>query len=299
MCPVRAPGAILRSVFAAGLLLGLAAACGPKVVTETIYESEGKEVDVSLRHTLDGGEPVPRGYDHPATISDVRLAHILALVAHEDREGKRHSTIRSAHVYGLAEGLNRALERASPDDEVVATAFATDRRFGIFTQERVTSFRAYLQGDLLVLEFFAIEERIEKDPRDYAKREYELPPELPRSALDAKLVAGEARQPHGSRGLAFEWRDPYFRRPVSLSLRGGQLRRRTILMEEAPEAEEAAPDPAPTQIPPELRDAQLRALDQLDAARRAGLITEAEYERRRRLVLEGRLEEAGYPPAAP
>ena len=44
---------------------------------------------------------------------------------------------------------------------------------------------------------------------------------------------------------------------------------------------------------PELRDAQLRALDQLDAARRSGIVTEAEFQKRRRLVLEGKLEEAG------
>ncbi|MCZ6571488.1 MAG: hypothetical protein O7B23_15160, partial [Deltaproteobacteria bacterium] len=43
-----------------------------------------------------------------------------------------------------------------------------------------------------------------------------------------------------------------------------------------------------------LRDAQMQALDQIDAARRSGLISESEYRRRRRLVLEGRLEEAGY-----
>jgi hypothetical protein len=38
----------------------------------------------------------------------------------------------------------------------------------------------------------------------------------------------------------------------------------------------------------------MRALDEIDAARRAGLITESEFLRRRRLVLEDRLEEAGY-----
>jgi hypothetical protein len=43
-------------------------------------------------------------------------------------------------------------------------------------------------------------------------------------------------------------------------------------------------------------DAQIRALDQLEGARRSGLVTEAEFQRRRRLILQGRLEEAGYAP---
>jgi hypothetical protein len=52
--------------------------------------------------------------------------------------------------------------------------------------------------------------------------------------------------------------------------------------------------PAAQTVPKGLADAQIRALDQLDAARQSGLIKEAEYQRRRRLILEGKLDEAGY-----
>ena len=51
--------------------------------------------------------------------------------------------------------------------------------------------------------------------------------------------------------------------------------------------------------PTNLSDGQLRALDALSAARRAGYVTEAEYRRRYLLVLENRLSDAGYSPATP
>ena len=78
-------------------------------------------------------------------------------------------------------------------------------------------------------------------------------------------------------------------------MRDGKLQRRTILLQEEEASEAPVPPPIPEGAPSNaLRDAQLRALDQLDAARRSGLVTEAEFQRRRRLILEGRIEEAGY-----
>ena len=47
-------------------------------------------------------------------------------------------------------------------------------------------------------------------------------------------------------------------------------------------------------MPANLSDAQLRALDQLDARAQSGLVKESDYQRRRRLILENRLDEAGY-----
>jgi hypothetical protein len=60
------------------------------------------------------------------------------------------------------------------------------------------------------------------------------------------------------------------------------------------ESQEAEEQGAAAPVPADATDAQRRALDQLDAARRTGLVSEAEFQRRRRLVLEGRLAEAGY-----
>ena len=268
-------------------------ACGPNLVVRDVFESKDRDVSVKLRHLVKDGAPVARGYDQPATISDVRIAHIIAQIIHKDAEGATHPTIRSVHVYPLAEGISKALASAGPDDEVIAVAYSRERRFGIFTYDTATAFRVTMHEPMINLDFFAIGEQLEKNPKDSSLRTYSVPPELPDKAPKFRIEATRRQVARGRRGVAFEWRDPYYGRPVSLSLRGGRLKRRTILMEFEPE--ELAPAlPGPGYTPAEVRNAQLRALDQLEAARRSGELSEEEFQRRRRLILAGRLEEAGY-----
>jgi hypothetical protein len=161
----------------------------------------------------------------------------------------------------------------------------------------VTAFRAFFEGDDLVLDFYSIEDVLDREDAGGAK--YKIPVKPPAWKPGFQLVPGDAQTLRGPRTLLIDWRNRAYARPTVLYSRGGQTRRRTILMEEPSKsmdepskAESAAPEvpPAPTG----LEDAQIRALDQIDAARRAGLITESEFRRRQRLVLEGRLEEAGY-----
>lgn len=271
------------------------AGCGPKFVRERVFDKPG--VRVELRHQVVDDKPVPRGYAQPATIADVRIAHILASLSTEDDKGERRPMIRSEFVYELADGIALALTKAGPDDEVAAASFPVDTRLGIFSDERVTAFRVALVGDEMRIEFFVWEVAVEKEGNKSSPREWEIPTELPSSAPRFKLVPGEAQTRHGTRGVNVAWRDPYYRRPVSLSFRQGQARRRTVLMELPPE-DEPAPSAA-TPAPPKLSDEQLRALDQLDAGRQSGLVKESDYQRRRRLVLENRLDEAGFGAPAP
>jgi hypothetical protein len=277
---------------ACSVLALLLSACGPKLVVQDVFESADRDVKVTLRHTVAGGEPVPRGYDQPVTISDVRIAHILAQITHLDADEVSRPTISSVHVYPLAEGVSKALAVAGPDDEVIAVAFTRERRFGIFTYDEVTSFRVTMDEPMLNVDFFMVGERLEKDPKRRNERIYEVPPELPDRAPSFRIKPTKIQIPRGRRGVAFVWRDPYYARPVSLSLRGGRIKRRTILMEAEPE--ELRPDGFDATHSPVLRDAQLRALDRLDASRRNGEVQEDEFLRRRRLILEGRLEKAGY-----
>ena len=60
------------------------------------------------------------------------------------------------------------------------------------------------------------------------------------------------------------------------------------------EPEELAPPTQEGYTSPILRNAQLEALDRLDEDRRSGEVPEQEFQRRRRLILDGRLDEAGY-----
>lgn len=272
-----------------GPLVVFAAGCGPKVVREAVYETEA--VEVRLRRTEEGGKPVPRDFQHPVTIAPVRVAHILASLDYENDDGKQLHVIRNEHVYPLAEGIGEALARATPDDEVIAYARSRDRRLAIFSVDRVTAFGLYVRDNQLYVEFYLLEDRIGDKRKGTDASSYNAPLELPKARGRFRLVPGEAQARAGPRALAIDWRDAQFRRPISLRVRGGRLQRRTVLMEaEEIEAEEEMP------LPPlsATTDAQLRALDQLDAVRRGGLVSEAEFLRRRRLVLQGRLEEAGY-----
>ncbi len=274
-----------------GLLVVCAlAGCGPKLVRERVYDKP--TVRVELRHQKVDGAPVTRGYSHPATIADVRIAHILASLSYQDKDGERQPSIRSQFVYDLGDGISAALAKAGPDDEIAAAVFPEDRRLGIFTESRVTAFRLFVLGDEMRIEFFSIEAPLERDSGRSATRGYEIPTALPSLAPGFKLVAGEAQRRAGPRSLEVAWRDAYYRRPVSLSFREGHVRRRTVLMEMP--TEETAATPGETPLPPGLSDAQIRALDELDASRRNGLVTESEYQRRRKLVLENQLDDAGY-----
>jgi hypothetical protein len=272
--------------------LSLLVGCGPRLVTQDVFQSEDGDVSVQLRHLADGGEPVPQGHDQPVMISDVRVAHILAQITHKDAKDAVHPTIRSVHVYPLAEGISKALTVATPADELLVLAYSRQRRFGIFTYDLATAFRVVVREPLLEVEFFAIEEKVEKDPRSRSTRAYEIPAEMPEKTPAWKLEPTKIQVALGDRGLGFDWRDSFYSRPVSLTLRGGRLKRRTILMEAEPE--ELAPATEEGRASPVLRNAQLEALDRLDADRRNGLLTEPEFQRRRRLILDGRLEEAGY-----
>jgi hypothetical protein len=276
--------AMNRQLSVAAALCAPLLACGPKLVREPVFTREG--VTVELRRTVDGGEPVPRGYDHPIQIAAVRVAHILATVSHSQGEEAQRPTIRTEHVYDLAEGIAAALAKAGPDDEAMATASSHDRRLGIFSDRKVTAFAAYVKSDQLHLDFYVIEHDYRDD--DPRAEGYEPPATLPASKPGFKLHAATAMTVDGPRGVAVDWRSEFYRKPVNLSVRHGQVRRRTVLMD----SEEG--DPSDLPIPDVPTDAQIRALDQLDAARRSGLVPEPEFQRRRRLILQGKLEEAGY-----
>ncbi|HTO54872.1 MAG TPA: hypothetical protein VMR50_15930 [Myxococcota bacterium] len=274
------------------------AGCGPKIVRDRIYENP--QVRVELQRREQGGTVLPRGFDQPATIADVRVAHILASLTFEDSDKKTRPVIRSEHLYDLAGGIATALAKATPNDEVAAAAFPEDRRLGIFSDPRVTAFRLHIEGDAMRIEFFAVEDALEKEGAKVGYREYDIPTDLPTLAPTYKLDTSDSISRFGTRGVTVAWRDDTFRRAISLRDREGRAKKRTVLMElpedsDAPAKPGSAKKPLPAQDrPPGLSDAQVQALDRADESRANGAITEPEYQKRRRLILENRLDEAGY-----
>ncbi|HTO68719.1 MAG TPA: hypothetical protein VMR31_02575 [Myxococcota bacterium] len=274
---------------AAALVL---AGCGPKLVRSRVFEND--QVRVEVRHFEKSGTVLAHGWSQPATISEVRIAHILANLAFEDSDQKQRLVIRTEHVYDLAGGIAKALAKATPDDEIAAAAFPTDRRFAIFSDQKVTAFRLHVDGDELKLEFISVEEPLEKEGVKVGYKEWEIPADLPTFEPHFTLVPGQATTRFGPRGVSVAWRDDAFRRPVNLHEREAG-KKRTVLMELPDEPhDKAKPDDKKAGLPEGLSDAQLQAMDQLEASRTSGSITEGEYQKRRRLILENRLGEAGY-----
>jgi hypothetical protein len=285
-------------VAAVALAALLFAGCGPKVIRNRVFENP--QVRVELQRKEQSGSVVVRGFDHPATIADVRVAHILGSLTFTDDDKNTRPVIRSEHLYDLAGGIAKALAQATPDDEVAAAAFPEDRRLGIFSDDRVTSLRLHIEGDAMRIEFFNVEEPLEKEGAKVGYRDYEIPTDLPTLAPKYKLQTTDSISRFGTRGVSVAWRDDAFRRPITLRDREGKVKTRTILME-LPEDKDtpAKPGSATKQLPaqdrpPGLSDAQVQALDRADESRLNGAITEPEYQKRRRLILEGRLDEAGY-----
>lgn len=265
--------------------------CAPTYVRERVFDKPTARVE--LRHQEKGGEIVVHDYAQPATIADVRIAHILASLSSEDDEKRRQPMIQAQFIYELAEGIAAALAKAGPSDEIAAACFPQEKTLGIFTNEQVTAFRLVLVGDEMQIDFYGLEQPLERESSRVGARDYEIPTTMPSFTPRFKVVPGEAQRTIGDRTVLIAWRDNYYRKPVNLSFRQGQARRRTVLMEMPEEEQPKAPGGTPP-VPAGLADAQIRALDQLDAARQSGLVKESDYQRRRRLILEGKLDEAGY-----
>jgi hypothetical protein len=162
----------------------------------------------------------------------------------------------------------------------VVQALRSERRLGLFTQTFVTSFLAFVgPDDLLHLELSRLDWPVPKGSEDELRE-----PVAGRELMAFRVLASEGVEPTGHQSVAIHWRDERFRNPTSVRVGpGGKVTRRTVLMEEEAPAAEAEPGAAQLPTDPE----SLRALADLEEARRAGELTEAEYQRKRRALLEG------------
>jgi hypothetical protein len=107
----------------------------------------------------------------------------------------------------------------------------------------------------------------------------ELPePVAGRSMQTFKVLPGPSIAALGQRSVAIDWRDDVFRAPPSEHTG----RQRTILMDSgAPQRAELPVAEGPLPSDPE----RLRALAELEEARRSGRVSETEYQRQRAALL--------------
>ena len=255
--------------------------CGTRTVeTELVDEPN---LQVSLRHEVSGGVRSERGFQHPATISRQRMLHILGALDIETREpGKPRQRIAAIHpelLDPIARALVDALEKADSTQDVALLAVRKEGRLGIFHRKRLTTLTAYARDDRLYVFLSRVEWQIPKE------REGKNLPEPARDErqMDFRAVPGPKMSQAGAQGIAIRWRDPLFSTPVRVAGEDGERERRTILMESPIPADELDDEDAPTidGITPEV----LRALADLEEARRSGTITETEYLQRRETLL--------------
>jgi len=245
---------------------------------------------VVLRSHKTLGVVEEQGYDHPATIAGTRLAHVLSRIdirTDDSDANSRKPAIPAEMIYDLGEKLSNALARATKDEEVVVVAARRERSLGVFTHDYITSFSAYVKGDMLHIRLFHLDW---EQPQGGAQAKIEEP--VPdKQVMRFRVLPSEAMQPEGAQGVAVAWRDPVFKSPTAVRVTpSGKIVRRTVLMEsEAPAEENVQEEPLPSVTTGNLSPAQLRALADLEEMRRDGKVNENDYQARRARILRGDL----------
>jgi hypothetical protein len=278
--PTRRPG------WTTPLLLALVASVGFGCVTRTFRESvfDDGYTEVLLRGKSKGGESIDRGFDHPISIAPVRVAHILSRIdlrIQEAKKNERRPAIPTETLYTIAEAVATALKEADSSQEIVVQSIRRTKRWGIFDRFYLTSLLCYVKDDL----FYVHVSRSDWEVPQH--REDRLPEahagEYP---LKFRLITSKGMTLVDSQAVAADWRDPIFKKPTRTRITpGGRIVRREMLMESLEDPTEYEQGPKLE----ELTGAQLRALADLDDARRAGDLSEAEYYSQKNAVLRGEL----------
>jgi len=275
---------VLTRALLIGLLVLAAAGCGAKTVRRTVSDEGG--IQVTLRGKTKGGSPVDRGFQQPAAISGVRLAHLLSRidVRLEDEKGNdRQPAVPAELLYEIGDAVSRALAQADSSQEVVVMAKRRTRRLGIFNEDYLTSFVAFVKEDRIYIYLSRIDWPIPKNSNEPVKE-----PQIDKQVMKFHVLPSEAMQAVGPQAIAADWRDPIFRQPTAVRVTAtGKVVRRTILMESPPDKPAASPSEGPEEniVGGNLAPETLRKLADLEEARRRGELTEGEYSARKRSIL--------------
>jgi len=258
-------------------------ACGPKTTRMTIHEDPS--ITLILRGKTKGGEPIDRGYVHPMTISGTRIAHILSRIdvrpKPKGKAAERQPALPISQIYDLGDALSVALAKANESQEIVG--FVTDKRrvAGIFAEKRLTSFIAYHKGDSLHFHFYRVDWKVDEDEKDPFEPQIESEP-----LMQFNLIGSEGMVITARNSVAVDWRSDVFRSPQRLRVTGtGKVLRREILLQSQEETDDGDPSVMLPEVGGQLSGATLRKLADLEDARRAGKLTEIEYQNQRRKVL--------------
>ena len=264
-----------------------ASACITRPVKKEVF-SDGY-TKAYLRSEKKGTKTVPRGFQHPTAIAPVRLSHILSRIDMRRGDGpdsKRVPAIPLDTLFTIGDAMAKGLSEADPDQEVIVQSIRRGKSLVIFDRQYLTSLLAYVKEDLLYIHISRSDWEI-KPGKKRLKEEGRLPEaHAGKYPLKFRLVIDRGMTLLDHQAVVVEWKDPIFKKASRTRITpSGRVVRREVLMEsmEDPTEFDAAP-----QVD-ELTGEQLRALADLDDARRAGQISEAEYYSRKNAVLRGEL----------
>ena len=198
MTPRLSSVALLLTSAALSLALS---GCGTRTVETRIIDRSG--IEVFLRHRLEGGVEVARGYAHPLQISPERLAAILSKIDMESevrsgalrlkKEKRRRPAIEAQLLEPMTTALVEALAQADPNQEVVVRAVWRGARLGIFVRRFVTSFTAFAEGDELHLDFALVDWQVPIRDEDSEEDESLPMPQRGEQAMPFRILPGPGR----------------------------------------------------------------------------------------------------------
>ena len=189
------------------LLAVVAGAAGCRTpIREDVYEQPPVKVFLRSEKSWQFGPLIEKDYDHPVTISPVRMAHILSRVDARIA-GKREPAIETDMLYPIAEGISRALTRAGAEQEVVVMAIRKQRHFGVFDHDFLTSFVVYVRGPQLFIHLARLNWEI-------PVRQEDKPPEpgIDEEKMSFRVYASEAMELVGKQSVAVNFKDEIFTR---------------------------------------------------------------------------------------
>jgi hypothetical protein len=276
-----------RSTALAALVVCAAALAGCITTKKTVFEQKGMTVQLVSKR----GDNIE--FNQPVIIAPVRLAHILARIDIRLSVKEGQQRVPAFHIESLdliSEGLALGLREAGPNQRVIVYSIRREKRFGIFDTNYLTSFIAYVHGEHLFLHLSRSDWEIPPRKKD------RLPePKIGKFPSKFRILPSKAMKMVDEQALAIAWHDKVFERPTRTRITpSGKMMRKTILMEsEEPESDprtgsdavEAEPK-YQRSIPAGISPKTLRELADLEERRQRGEISEYDYEKQRRKILD-------------
>ncbi|MDH4017382.1 MAG: hypothetical protein OEV20_08585, partial [Actinomycetota bacterium] len=269
--------------------------CSTRNVEDRIINRYGLDVHLLSEKKL-FGSAIDRGYAHPSDIPVERLEIILGSLQIDRRV--RANSVRGpaipAEILGpVSQGLAEAFRRADSSQQIAVSAQRKQRQKGIFHRKFLTTFIAFMEGDELVLHLSRSDWPVDENRKGGLPRPHVNDPQG-----EFRVVTNEFIRQSGRTGVAVEWRSDVFgtfaaasaarTAPVATGAGGAATAGAggtTVLMAE-PEEELTELEPLTNEQLQSLSPADLRDLADLEDARTASRITENEYRRQRRTILD-------------